>query len=206
MIDESIRVNPDRSEVMSVEAKTAIIEHIGRQHQAMVVLLADLVNIDSGSYNKRGVDAVGDRLRAWLEAAGISCEIFPNEIFGDCMAARIPGIGGNRPIVLMGHRDTVFPDGTATQRPFRIDGDQAFGPGVADMKAGLVMNTVVLEALRRFGAPCPLTALYTSDEVGLTRFGGHPESLAGGAAAAKKTSTVFAGVSPTDGRARPCWR
>jgi hypothetical protein len=42
------------------------------------------------------------------------------------MAARIP----NRPIVMMGHRDTVFPDGTAAQRPFRIDGDQAFGPDV----------------------------------------------------------------------------
>jgi len=115
---------------MSVEAKTAIIEHLGRQRQAMIALLAELVNIDSGSYNKRGVDAVGDRLRTWLEAAGIPCETFPNDVFGDCMAARIPG-GGNRPIVMMGHRDTVFPDGTAAQRPFRIDGDQAFGPGVA---------------------------------------------------------------------------
>jgi glutamate carboxypeptidase len=150
---------------MSVELKTAIIEHLGRQHQAMVALLADLVNIDSGSYNKRGVDAVGDRLRVWLDAAGISCETFPHETFGDCLAARLPASGGgNRPIVLMGHRDTVFPDGTAAQRPFRIDGDQAFGPGVADMKSGLVMNTFVLEAFRRFGAPCPLTGLYTSDE------------------------------------------
>ena len=150
---------------MSIEAKTAIVEHLGRQHQAMVGLLADLVNIDSGSYNKRGVDAVGDRLRAWLEAAGIRCETFPNDVFGDCMAARIAGTGGaNRPIVLMGHRDTVFPDGTAAQRPFRVDGDQAFGPGVADMKSGLVMNTFVLEAFRRFGAPYPLTGLYTSDE------------------------------------------
>jgi glutamate carboxypeptidase len=150
---------------MPIAAKTAILEHLGRQHQAMVALLADLVNIDSGSYNKRGVDAVGGRLRVWLDAAGISCENFPHETFGDCMAARLPASGGgNRPIVLMGHRDTVFPDGTAAQRPFRIDGDQAFGPGVADMKAGLVMNTFVLEAFRRFGAPCPLTGLYTSDE------------------------------------------
>jgi glutamate carboxypeptidase len=150
---------------MTIEAKTAILEHLGRQHQAMVALLAELVNIDSGSYNKRGVDAVGGRLRAWLETAGISCEVFPHETFGDCMAARLPATGGgNRPIILMGHRDTVFPDGTAAQRPFRIDGDQAFGPGVADMKAGLVMNTFVLEAFRRFGAPCPLTGLYTSDE------------------------------------------
>src|ERR1700751_2871285 len=150
---------------MSLEAKTAIVEHLGRQHEAMVALLADLVNIDSGSYNKRGVDAVGGRLRAWLEAAGIPCETFPNDVFGDCMAARVPGSGGSkRPIVLMGHRDTVFPDGSATQRPFPIDGDHAFGPGVADMKAGLVMNTFVLEALHRFGVPCPLTGLYTSDE------------------------------------------
>ena len=64
---------------MSIAAKRAILDHLGRQHQAMVALLADLVKIDSGSYNKRGVDAVGDRLRAWLEAAGIPCETFPNE-------------------------------------------------------------------------------------------------------------------------------
>src|SRR5271165_2329487 len=150
---------------MSVEGKTAILEHLGRQHQAMVAMLAELVNIDSGSYNKRGVDSVGDRLRAWLEGAGIVCEMFPNERFGGCMAARLPGAGGgNRPIILMGHCDTVFPDGTVAQRPFRIDGNQAFGPGVADMKAGLVMNTFVIDALRRFGVPCPITGLYTADE------------------------------------------
>jgi len=160
-----MRVDPGWSEIMSIEAKTAILEHLGRQQQAMVALLAELVNIDSGSYNKRGVDAVGERLRAWLEAAGISCEMFPHERFGECMAARLLAAGGgNRPIVLMGHRDTVFPDGTAAERPFRIVGNQAFGPGVADMKSGLVMNTFVLEAFRRFGAPCPLTGLYTSDE------------------------------------------
>ena len=150
---------------MSSEAKTAILDHLGRQHQAMVALLAELVGIDSGSYNKRGVDAVQDRLRAWLEAAGIACEMFPNERFGSCMAARLPGGGGgNRPILLLGHCDTVFPEGTVTQRPFRIDGNQATGPGVTDMKAGLVMNTFVLDALRRFGVPCPMTALYTADE------------------------------------------
>ena len=48
---------------MSLEANTAIIEHLGRQYQATVAMLADLVNIDSGSYDKCGVDAVGDRLR-----------------------------------------------------------------------------------------------------------------------------------------------
>jgi glutamate carboxypeptidase len=79
------------------------------------------------------------------------------------MVARLPG-GGSRPIILMGHCDTVFPDGTAAQRPFRIEGNRAFGPGVCDMKAGLVMNSFVLGALHRFGAPCPLHGLYTADE------------------------------------------
>ncbi len=147
------------------EARTEIVEYLGRQHQAMLALLAELVNIDSGSYNKRGVDVVEDRLRAWLEAAGIACEMFPHERFGGCMAARLAGRGGgNPPIVLMGHCDTVFPEGTAAVRPFRIDGDRATGPGVADMKAGLVMNTFVLEALSRFGVRCPITGLYTADE------------------------------------------
>jgi glutamate carboxypeptidase len=80
------------------------------------------------------------------------------------MMARLPAGGGDRPIVLMGHCDTVFPDGTAAQRPFRIDGNRAFGPGVCDMKAGLVMNSFVLAALRRFGAPCAVHGLYTADE------------------------------------------
>jgi glutamate carboxypeptidase len=150
---------------MRIDTKTAILEHLGRQHHAMVALLAELVGIDSGSYNKRGVDQVEERLRVRLEAAGIPCELFPNDRFGGCMVARLPGgNGGNRPIVLMGHCDTVFPEGTVAQRPFRIDGNQAFGPGVADMKAGLVMNTFVLDALRQFGVPCPVTGLYTADE------------------------------------------
>jgi glutamate carboxypeptidase len=149
---------------MSSDTRTALLEHLGRQHQAMVGLLAELVSIDSGSYNKGGVDAVQERLRGWLAAtAGVACETFPNATFGACMAARIPG-RGSRPIVLLGHCDTVFPDGTAARRPFRIDGNRAFGPGVTDMKAGLVMNTFVLDALHRFGAPCPLTGLYTADE------------------------------------------
>ncbi len=150
---------------MAIETRTAIIEHLGRQHEAMVALLAELVGIDSGSYNKRGVDAVEERLSAWLADAGIVCAFYPHERFGGCMAARLPGTGGRgRPIVLMGHCDTVFPEGTVAKRPFRIDGNQAFGPGVADMKAGLVMNSFVLAALQRFGVPYPVTALYTADE------------------------------------------
>jgi glutamate carboxypeptidase len=65
----------------------------------------------------------------------------------------------------MGHRDTVFPKGESALRPFRIENGRAYGPGVCDMKAGLVMNAFVLAAFHRFGgAPAPLIGLITSDE------------------------------------------
>jgi glutamate carboxypeptidase len=65
----------------------------------------------------------------------------------------------------MGHRDTVFPKGEAGRRPFRVENGRAYGPGVADMKSGLVMNAFVIAALARFGGhPAPVVALVTSDE------------------------------------------
>ncbi len=65
----------------------------------------------------------------------------------------------------MGHRDTVFPDGEVGGRPFTIRDGIAYGPGVADMKAGLVMNCFVLAAFARFGGgPAPLVGLFTGDE------------------------------------------
>src|SRR5262249_20616406 len=68
-------------------------------------------------------------------------------------------------MVLLGHRDTVFPDGEVARRPFSVRDGIAYGPGVADMKAGLVMNCFVLAAFAKFGgAPAPLVCLFTGDE------------------------------------------
>ena len=81
---------------MSLEAKTAIIEHRRRQHQAMVALLADLVNIDSGSHDKRGVDAVGDRLQTWLEAAGILVRSFRTMFLAIAWQRKFPAAAAGR--------------------------------------------------------------------------------------------------------------
>jgi glutamate carboxypeptidase len=149
----------------SVEKQTEILNWLDEQRPAMTELLERVVNIDSGSYNKEGVDAVGRAFEEWFEAEGIPTERVPHGEFGDCIRAHVSGGEGNRPVLLMGHRDTVFPDGEAERRPFRIEGDIAYGPGVADMKAGLVMNAFVLAAFKRFGgSPYPLIGLYTSDE------------------------------------------
>jgi glutamate carboxypeptidase len=135
------------------------------QQEAMVALLRDLVDQDSGSYDKPGIDRVGDRIRRFLEGHGITVEILAQERHGDCLRAAVPGESNRGHVLLLGHRDTVFPDGEAGRRPFRTEDGLAYGPGVADMKAGLVMNCFVLAAFARSGGgPAPLVGLFTGDE------------------------------------------
>jgi glutamate carboxypeptidase len=147
--------------------ETRITDWLASREGDMIALLEKLVNTDSGSYDKAGVDAVADHLRDFLEAEGVACERFAIDTHGDALRATVPapGQGGNQPILLMGHRDTVFPKGEPDRRPFRIDDGIAYGPGVADMKAGLVMNAFLLAAFARFGgAPAPMVGLFTGDE------------------------------------------
>jgi len=149
---------------MAKNGEGEILEWLGTQKGAMLALLEDIVNIDGGSYDKAGVDAVGARIRKFLEEQNIACEMIENEKFGDALRATVGG-PSNSAIMLMGHRDTVFPKGEPMRRPFRVENGKAYGPGVADMKAGLVMNAFVLAAFKKFGgSPAPLVALFTSDE------------------------------------------
>lgn len=143
-----------------------ITDWLATQQNAMLELLSDAVNIDSGSYDKAGVDAVGERFVQFLTNQGLLTTREPNDTFGDAIHVRLDDTRANeKPILLMGHRDTVFPKGEVARRPFHISGGRAYGPGVADMKAGLVINSFVLSAFKRFGgAPAPLAGLITSDE------------------------------------------
>src|SRR5437867_5269254 len=141
-----------------------ILDWLAAQRPAMLALLEQLVNTDSGSYDKAGVDAVGGHLRRFFESQGVAHDGIADERFGDALRAGV-GSGPNTTILLMGHRDTVFPQGEAARRPFRIEGGRAYGPGVSDMKSGLVMNLFVLAAFKRHsGNPVPLAGLITSDE------------------------------------------
>jgi glutamate carboxypeptidase len=151
-------------------AEGKVLGWLAQQRGTMLALLETLVNTDGGSYDKEGVDRVGAHLRSFLEGQGIACETLPNETFGDALRATVAAAGdgatgSNSAILLMGHRDTVFPKGEPSRRPFRIENGRAYGPGVCDMKAGLVMNAFVLAAFRNSGsAPAPLVGLFTSDE------------------------------------------
>ena len=149
--------------------QAAITAWLATQHDAMTALLREMVDIDSGSYDKPGIDAVGVAIERFLTAHNIPVERLPQSKHGDCLRAAVPWDGqasnGGSNIVLMGHRDTVFPIGEARRRPFTVQGNIAHGPGVADMKAGLVMNCFVLAAFAKFGgSPAPLVGLFTGDE------------------------------------------
>ena len=135
------------------------------QRPAMEAFLETLVNIDSNTYDKAGTDRVGDAITAFLAVDGIAVERLPVEGFGDVLRATIPAPTNGKPVLLLGHRDTVFPTGTVARRPYTRDGDLAFGPGVADMKGGLVLTCFVLRAMTRVGPPTvPIIALFTGDE------------------------------------------
>jgi glutamate carboxypeptidase len=124
----------------------------GRVEGALPAYLADLerlVNTDCGSYTKAGVDSVGRWTAEFLERLGARVERRPHETLGDTIVATFerPARSGPR-LLLIGHLDTVFDQGTAAERPFRIEGGKAFGPGVTDMKSGLLAGLYAIEAVR----------------------------------------------------------
>jgi glutamate carboxypeptidase len=144
----------------------AAIEWLSGQRLAMQAALATLVDIDSNSHDKAGTDRVAQAMLGWLRDADIDAEHRADPSEGDALLARLPGAQpGAAPVLLMGHRDTVFPTGTVAQRPWRVEGDHAYGPGVSDMKSGLVLQCFVLMALKRLPLlPFPVLGLFTADE------------------------------------------
>lgn len=109
--------------------------------------LRALVGIDTGVDNPRGRDEAAGLLGDWCREAGCDVKLVPHEA-GLHLIARLFGQGGPR-IVLLGHHDTVFPVGSAAERPLRTEDGRAFGPGVADMKGGLLVGLAAIEALAR---------------------------------------------------------
>lgn len=102
-------------------SEAQITDWLASQRQAMIDLLRDVVNIDSGSYDKEGVDAVGARFERHFAEHGIPSHRESHGTFGDALHAEVAKPGSNeKPVLLMGHRDTVFGKGEAGRRPFAI--------------------------------------------------------------------------------------
>ena len=114
--------------------------------------LERLVNVDCGSYTPEGVNQIATWVAADLEQTGASVERRPDPAgrLGDTVVATFRGDPGAGPrLLLIGHMDTVFEEGTVAQRQFAIEDGIARGPGVTDMKGGLLVGLRALTALRQ---------------------------------------------------------
>jgi glutamate carboxypeptidase len=141
-------------------------EWIDANIEDAIKLLAETVNIGSGTMNHQGIREVGRVMRRELDALGLETEWIdmPPEVnrAGHLFARK--GGDGTR-FLLIGHLDTVFEADDAFQS-FERDGDTGFGPGVDDMKSGNVIIVYALKALQEIGVldDIPLVVAYTGDE------------------------------------------
>ncbi len=124
-----------------------ILEYLDGKRDEQLRVLGRFVNQDSGTYDREDANRMGALLAEALIEAGLKVTTFPQTKYGDHLLAEKPGAGKKR-LLFVSHFDTVFPHGTAKERPFRVEGDRAYGPGVVDMKAGIVTALYALKALR----------------------------------------------------------
>jgi glutamate carboxypeptidase len=145
--------------------------------------LEALVNVDCGSYTPAGVNRVADAVEGSLRELGATIERIPHPApdgaprLGDLVLGRLEGEGPR--ILLIGHMDTVFEEGTAAARPFRLEDGRALGPGTSDMKGGLLAGLHALAALGAIGLRPAVTFVANPDEeIGSPFSGPHIRRLA----------------------------
>jgi len=126
----------------------ALLKRAEQSKPDALKLLGRMVNIDSGTFNDKGLNAVGAIAAAELTRIGFKVQAIPAEpAAGNNVLATVNGSGKGR-ILLVAHLDTVYADGTAKANPFRIEGNRAYGPGIMDDKGGIVVALYALKALR----------------------------------------------------------
>jgi glutamate carboxypeptidase len=130
--------------------------------------LERLVNIDCGSYTPAGVNLVADFVADALGELGAEVERVTRDPsdggreLGDLLIGRLDGRGPR--LLLIGHMDTVFDEGTVAQRPYRSEGGRAYGPGVSDMKGGLLAGLHAIAAQHEAGERPAITFVANPDE------------------------------------------
>ncbi|MGY1433719.1 2-dehydropantoate 2-reductase [Streptomyces reniochalinae] len=150
----------------------AVRDWLEHHREDMVDDLDAYTSQGSASDDPAALDSCLLWLREWLDRSlggPATEEVLPREEAGDVLVRRCPATEGAPdsapPVLLLGHYDTVWPTGTLDTWPFRRDGDRLTGPGVFDMKAGLVQAVWALRALDSLGLPRPAcTLMLNGDE------------------------------------------
>jgi glutamate carboxypeptidase len=141
------------------------IEYFKEQQQDMISDLKDFVEMETPSTDKKLLDKFADYMNSYIiKNLGIQPEIIKSKYAGNDIRLFIKGKTKNQ-ILLLCHYDTVFPSGTIKSRPFRIENGKGYGPGIFDMKAGLLQTLYALKAIiKNGGINNSIVLLITSDE------------------------------------------
>ncbi|HEX3473095.1 MAG TPA: M20 family metallopeptidase [Silvibacterium sp.] len=148
-----------------------LLAEMRRREEQLLRLLQDLVEVESPSDNKAAVDECVDLVARVCGELGGRARRHRQRGFGDLLEARF-GQGGRavKPVMLLGHLDTVWPLGTLQKMPFKVEKGRVWGPGVLDMKAGVAMALTAVEYLlkERLLARPVILLLVSDEEVGST--------------------------------------
>ena len=148
---------------------TALLDHFTNRQREILALARALVETESPSGDEAGSKAVVSLLSAAarnIDAVN-SIERIKSENYGEHLRIKAFGTGSHDtrpPLVILGHTDTVHPRGSLQQRPWRVEGNRAYGPGVFDMKANCAMAIEVIRACATLPQTRPLVLLLTCDE------------------------------------------
>ena len=134
---------------------------------AITETIRQLVEIESPSDNKPAVDRLGALLAGRFEGLGGHAKFHRTQDFGDHLQVDFATERSGKPVLLLGHIDTVYPLGTLAGMPCRVDDGRLWGPGALDMKSGIALMLHALDGLRTWhndSLPRPVTVLLVSDE------------------------------------------
>ena len=143
-----------------------IITFLKAHHRDMFALLEKMVRIQSGTYNKQGGDQMGRLITSAFQSNTVSCEVMEQDTFGNHLVVRsLCEKQFDKQILLSGHMDTVFPEDTEFNW-YKEESTHCFGPGVIDMKGGLVAGIFALKALdnEKLLTKIPVKFFFNSDE------------------------------------------
>jgi len=174
----------------------ALANHIEAQRPWMINLLQSLVEQESPSDDPASINLASALVAQAATTFGGIAKIHKQKQFGDILELRFgPSRSRREPLLLLGHLDTVWPLGTLQTMPFREADGRLWGPGVLDMKAGVVMALAALSTLHTLNFARPVTLLLNSDEEI-----GSPVSRAITERIAQRSSAVFV-LEPAQGLA-----
>ena len=136
------------------------------RQEKIVQTIREFVEIESPSDHKPSTDRMGAFLAGYFEAVGGHAHVHHAADFGDSLQIDFPGREKIKPVLLLGHFDTVYPLGTLATMPCHVAAGRLHGPGVLDMKSGIALMLYAIEALQAWhaGLPRPVTVFLVSDE------------------------------------------